>query len=762
MQTNPDPADIPDDPRLVQAVKEFCEELEAGHRPQREEFLRRYPDLAEPLAQCLAGLELVHKAAASEKSPLSGAAGPSPGSHDAPPTNPLGDFQIIREIGRGGMGIVYEAVQLSLGRRVALKVLPFASTFDNKHLQRFHNEAHAAALLHHTNIVPVYAVGCERGVHFYAMQLIDGHSLAVLIRQIRRQVGRDPAQEESCTAAKNGGRDDSTIAYTKILPLPNEACAPETVSRVAAALSTQRNSKQEKFFTTAARFVMQAAEALEHAHQYGIVHRDIKPGNLLVDVHGRLWITDFGLAQFHAEAGLTRTGDLVGTLRYMSPEQASGQRVLLDHRADIYSLGATLYELVTLEPMFSEQDHQALLYQIIHDEPRAPRAHDRSVPVDLETIILKAVSKNPADRYASAQEFAADLQRYLEDKPIRAKRPSLPERVRKWSRRHPSFVGAAIVLLVLVTMVSSVSTAWVRGEQAKAVTRAEEAEARFKLARRSVDEMIEISEEELADNPFAERPRKRLLEAALAYYQEFIEQRKDDPAAQEELVATQDRVKKILADLALLQGAGQLDLLKQPAVLDDLHPSDEQRKQLAELCGKLEKQRWDSLGKFRNLSQAGRKELFLDLVRNNDVEARKILGSSGMQRLGQIALQVQGLAAFRDPDVAARLKLDAVQRSQIRTIEAECFSGGPFGGKRPDGPPPDEKRLGPPADGRHPSGPPEEFRKAHEQRIKKACEEIVAQLKPDQKAIWKEMTGEPFTGSLLFPPPFGRPGPPPQ
>src|SRR5262249_49980215 len=158
---------------------------------------------------------------------------------------------------------------------------------------------------------------------------------------------------------------------------------------------------------------------------------------------------------------------------------------------------ATLYELVTLEPMFSEQDHQALLYQIIHDEPRPPRTHDKAIPVDLETIILKAVSKNPADRYASAQEFAADLQRYLEDKPIRAKRPSVPERVRKWSRRHPSFGGAAIVLLVLVTIVSSVSTAWVRGEQAKAVTRAEEAEARFKLARRSVDEMIEISEEEL-------------------------------------------------------------------------------------------------------------------------------------------------------------------------------------------------------------------------------------------------------------------------
>ena len=240
MQVNPDPAELPDDPRLVQAVKEFCAELEAGRRPDRQEFLRRFSDLAEPLAQCLAGLELVHKAAQAEKSPTSGAAPVSLGPHDVVPANPLGDFQIMREIGRGGMGIVYEAVQLSLGRRVALKVLPFASTFDNKHLQRFHNEAHAAAQLHHTNIVPVYAVGHERGVHFYAMQLIEGHSLAVLIRQIRRQVGRDPAHEESRASAageRNVVKDQSTIAYTKILPLPNEPVTPETVSQVAAALS---------------------------------------------------------------------------------------------------------------------------------------------------------------------------------------------------------------------------------------------------------------------------------------------------------------------------------------------------------------------------------------------------------------------------------------------------------------------------------------------------------------------------------------------
>src|SRR5262245_6760984 len=165
-----DGGDLPDDPRLMAAVHEYLGLLEAGRRPNRQEFLRQIPDLAGPLAACLEGLELVYKTSLRENLPPSGQAASPPTSSDVLPANPLGDFQIVREIGRGGMGIVYEAVQLSLGRRVALKVLPFAATFDAKYLQRFHKEAQAAAQLHHTNIVPVYAVGCERGVHFYAMQ----------------------------------------------------------------------------------------------------------------------------------------------------------------------------------------------------------------------------------------------------------------------------------------------------------------------------------------------------------------------------------------------------------------------------------------------------------------------------------------------------------------------------------------------------------------------------------------------------------------
>ncbi len=168
----------------------------------------------------------------------------------------------------------------------------------------------------------------------------------------------------------------------------------------------------------------QTAEALEHAHTVGVIHRDVKPANLLVDQQGKIWITDFGLAQFHAEAGLTRTGDMMGTLRYMSPEQAIGNRVVLDHRTDIYSLGVTLYELLTLEPVFAGSDRADLLRRIIEDEPRSMHALEPAIPVELETIVLKALAKTPAERYATAQELADDLQRFLNDEPIRARRPT--------------------------------------------------------------------------------------------------------------------------------------------------------------------------------------------------------------------------------------------------------------------------------------------------------------------------------------------------
>ena len=177
---------------------------------------------------------------------------------------------------------------------------------------------------------------------------------------------------------------------------------------------------------------IQAAEALDHAHQEGVIHRDIKPANLMVDVKGHLWITDFGLARLQNDSGLTLSGDLVGTIRYMSPEQAIGQRAVVDQRTDIYSLGVTLYELLALEPAFDGRDRREVLRRIIEDDPRPLRSINPSVPRELETIIQKATAKEPQSRYLTAQELADDLRRFLEYKTIRARRPTAWEKVVKW------------------------------------------------------------------------------------------------------------------------------------------------------------------------------------------------------------------------------------------------------------------------------------------------------------------------------------------
>jgi serine/threonine protein kinase/Flp pilus assembly protein TadD len=451
-------AATPDDPRVIRAVEEYVAALEAGARPDRQAFLARHADLANALAGCLDGLDFIR------------AARPQLDDATAAPEEtvsaPLGDFRILREVGRGGMGIVYEAEQMSLGRRVALKVLPFAATMDPRHLQRFKNEAHAAAQLHHTNIVPVYYVGCERSVHFYAMQFIEGHSLADMISQLRQM---EEHQEASRKAAKDAKVDpNATVPFAPsrlcVSPcLPSESANPPTPP--VAALSTIRSAKDAGYFRTVAELGIQAAEALDFAHQHGVVHRDIKPANLLVDAESRLWVTDFGLAQVQGDARMTMTGDLVGTLRYMSPEQALAKRVAVDHRTDVYSLGATLYELLTQEPAFTGTDRQELLRQIAFEEPRPLRRRNKAIPGELETIVLKALEKNPADRYGTAQELAEDLERFVKDKPIRARPPSFVNRFRKLIRRHKPLTAAAAGLLAATFAVAGV-LAWVALDRA--------------------------------------------------------------------------------------------------------------------------------------------------------------------------------------------------------------------------------------------------------------------------------------------------------
>ncbi len=728
-----------EDPRVVQALEEYMAALEAGKKPHRQRFLARHADIAKVLAECLDGMDALH-ASTSPSAPAPGSVASMP---ELQTQLPLGDFRIIREIGRGGMGVVYEAVQLSLGRQVALKVLPFAAALDARQLQRFKNEAYAAAQLHHTNIVPVYAVGTERGLHFYAMQLIDGQNLATIIDDLRHD--HDEAQgriiDEPFQQIDKSGSSASSAG------IPNV----DTKPGLGAELSTQRSEHSKEFFRTAARLLAQAAEALDYAHKLDVVHRDIKPANLLVDNRGAIWVTDFGLAQFHTDAGLTQSGDLLGTLRYMSPEQAGGQRSLIDHRTDIYSLGATLYELLTLRPIFDGVDRQSLLRQIMNEEPRPPRSIDRTIPQELETIVLKAVGKSPVERYASAHELADDLQCFLEDRPIRARRPSLLEKATKWTRRHKAMVTSAVAALLLSVLGLSVATFLTARAYDRELQRALEAamqsaraEENFRQARRAVDQFTQISEEELAGKPLLEGPRRRLLEAALAYYQDFLDQRRDDPSTTQELEASRAKVKAILSELTVLMGASQFALLQQPPVQDDLGLSDSQRQELAGFD-----ERWHRA--FREFGRIGadeRESRRLAFARQQEEEIEKLLTAQQRRRFGQIVRQNEGPRAFRDPEVAAALNLSANQRERIRALEANLL----FAETNPEGPPP---RPGqPPPRGRR--GPPHGH--PDEDLRRSTMEAIEALLTADQLKRWKELVGAPVRRPLEPPPPgrFGR------
>ena len=367
----------------------------------------------------------------------------------------LGDFRIVRELGRGGMGIVYEAVQMSLGRRVALKVLQDSAALDPRRLRRFQVEAQAAASLRHPHIVPVFATGSEDGIAYYAMQYIECRDLARIINELRRDDSTEATRVEGCKMAPRKPLFDQGSSFERDV----------------------------------ARLGRQAAMALEHAHANDVLHRDVKPSNLLIDEKGHLWITDFGLARIRGGLDLTQTDEALGTPRYMSPEQALGRRTPLDGRTDVYSLGATLYEILTLATPFPGDDRLDLLRRITQEEPIPPRKIDPRIPVELETIVLKAMAKVPADRYATAADLADDLGRFLDDRPIRARRPSLLNRAGKWMRRHRKLmaVAGATGLLLAVALAAAVFqyTVWLRRHGAALETEVARANRNADLANRN-------------------------------------------------------------------------------------------------------------------------------------------------------------------------------------------------------------------------------------------------------------------------------------
>ncbi|MFQ5731079.1 MAG: protein kinase [Planctomycetaceae bacterium] len=515
---------------------EFVSRYRNGERPSIDEYVRREPELAEQIRRTFGALVAMENLAPGETDSF----GRKPDSADdvVPASHPerLGDYRIIREIGRGGMGVVYEAEQLSLGRHVALKVLPKQALFDSQQRKRFEREARAAARLHHTNIVPVFGVGQEDGVHYYVMQFIQGLGLDAVLVELRdiRDAGERPPGEalsaethDSVSLARadtvppttqapyavradisavdvarslvDGRFHDTRIRkaqsesgssegmqvptaearrFEKVGLLSREPVGQTTSGHLSDTLplsssvvlpgqdaDSQNRRSAQSYWHSVARIGLQVAEALEHAHEQSILHRDIKPSNILLDTRGTAWITDFGLAKATDDENLTHTGDIIGTLRYMAPEMFLGKT---DARSDVFSLGLTLYELLALRPAFEESDRNRLICLVMESAPPRLRRICPQVPLDLDTIVHKAVDRDPEHRYPSAGELAADLNRFLGDEPIAARRTSLIERARRWRKRNPliAFLTAAVAgLLLLVGVGSTVAAAHFRNKE---------------------------------------------------------------------------------------------------------------------------------------------------------------------------------------------------------------------------------------------------------------------------------------------------------
>ncbi|MBI4583994.1 MAG: protein kinase [Planctomycetes bacterium] len=385
----------------------------------------------------------------------------------------LGDYQLLRKIGHGGMGVVYEAWEKSMDRRVALKVLPAVVAVDEKAVMRFVREAQIAGKLNHPNVVSVYSIGVKEQKPFYAMEFVEGETLAQILGRVKAAEGKE---EEKSSILQ---RISQTLGKSNDTNLVMETTPAEAVEDSAQKASFRPKVANLAYFYNLAEAFAGVADGLQHSHSKGIIHRDIKPSNLILDKDGRLRILDFGLARIAGQESLTRSGEFIGTPLYMSPEQAKARRVPIDYRTDIYSLGATLYEMLAYRPPFKGRDYQDTLSQIITREPPTLRKLNPRVPRDLDTIILKCLRKEACDRYGTAEALAQDLRRFARGDPIEARPQGAWERlaVRFWRHRMKLLVLAAFALLLL-------SLAWLGHRNRRAEQEAQA--ARYELAVKEV------------------------------------------------------------------------------------------------------------------------------------------------------------------------------------------------------------------------------------------------------------------------------------
>jgi serine/threonine protein kinase/WD40 repeat protein len=442
------------DVALSQLAQEYTESIRRGCRPTIEEFASNHPTYANEIRElfpALNALECIHEPASQ----------PSRGQ-ELPDL--FGEFRILRKVGEGGMGQVYEAIHVALGRRVALKVL-HKSVVNQSLIQRFSREAKVLAKLNHTNIVPLFDFGEVQGVLYYAMQFIEGTSLDKFLSYAHRVRWQNSQVSSSASrfTARPRVAESASCGFIQSQPTTGEriagACADDLVPaphQSPPVFNQLLSLPPHDYQRLIAKLGAQLAEALSQAHMSGVLHRDVKPANILFDNNLGVWLADFGLAYLEGDSDITTLGDVLGTLRYMPPERFQGHT---DTRGDLYGLGATLYELLALRPAFSSDTQAALIGKILHEQPPPLRQVNPRISKDLETVVHKAMAREVGDRYQSATGLSLDLLRFYNDEPVLARRSSTAEKLLRIGRRNPVIATMVAVIAMLLVAISIVSVA---------------------------------------------------------------------------------------------------------------------------------------------------------------------------------------------------------------------------------------------------------------------------------------------------------------